>query len=138
MPDNDKARGVHDGREWSVSGPAPAGECYPKTDSYTWGEFAGLAIEMGGYSDLSLVDPYTGRRFWCGYAFKCDEHARALNQAEPGEAAMAVYAQSSDCGDCHAVTFYAALRGTIATAEAVGFPDRFRDAPDDLGAEANA
>lgn len=31
---------------------------------HVWGGFAGLAIELGGYQDLELVDPYTGRRLW--------------------------------------------------------------------------
>lgn len=39
---------------------------YPKNDSYTWGEFACAAFEIGGYSDMTLVDPYSGSRFWVG------------------------------------------------------------------------
>lgn len=35
---------------------------YPKTDVYTFGEFAGAVIELGGYGDVSWVDPYTGDR----------------------------------------------------------------------------
>lgn len=31
---------------------------------HVWGGFAGLAIELGGYQDVELVDPYTGRRLW--------------------------------------------------------------------------
>lgn len=38
---------------------------YPKTGTHTWGAFAGLAIELGGYGDVELVDPYSGSRFWC-------------------------------------------------------------------------
>lgn len=44
--------------------PAYAGHVgYPQAATYTWGEFAGLAIEFGGYGDISAVDPYTGERF---------------------------------------------------------------------------
>lgn len=39
---------------------------YPKNDQYQWGEFALMAFELGGYSDISMVDPYTGTRFWVG------------------------------------------------------------------------
>lgn len=39
---------------------------YPKNDQYQWGEFAFAAIELGGYSDMSLVDPMTGTRLWVG------------------------------------------------------------------------
>jgi hypothetical protein len=38
---------------------------YPQTETHTWGAFAGMAIELGGYSDVELVDPYSGSRFWC-------------------------------------------------------------------------
>lgn len=33
-------------------------------EQFTWNMFPGLAIELGGYNDVELVDPYTGRRFW--------------------------------------------------------------------------
>lgn len=46
-----------------------AGPHYPQADTHTWGAFATLAIECGGYGDLEAVDPYTGRRChtyaWC-------------------------------------------------------------------------
>lgn len=42
----------------------PPEDCYPKNGTHTWGAFACLAIEMGGYGDFEIVDPYTGRRFW--------------------------------------------------------------------------
>lgn len=41
---------------------------YPNVDSHTWGEFAYLAIEAGGYSDLTAVSPYTGARL---HTFAC-------------------------------------------------------------------
>lgn len=117
------------GREWSVSGQAPRNRCYPKAGSYTWGEFAGLAIEMGGYSDLSAIDPYTGRRFWLGSALRCDEHSLALAKAEPGDAAMAVYGQTHDCGPCHG-SILTGIRRLLDAMEAAGFPDAFRDEHD--------
>lgn len=44
--------------------PGPANYVgYPKAD-HAWAMFAGLAIELGGYGDVELVDPYTGNRFW--------------------------------------------------------------------------
>ena len=33
---------------------------YPQADAHTWGAFAYLAIEMGGYGDLEVVNPYNG------------------------------------------------------------------------------
>ncbi len=35
---------------------------YPKNDRYIWGEFAVLAIETGGYRDLSAINPLNGAR----------------------------------------------------------------------------
>lgn len=64
------------GDGWSVRhGSEDKTRCYPTTDTYTWSEFAGVAIhdgegkpvaavEMGGYCDLSMVDPYTLQRLW--------------------------------------------------------------------------
>lgn len=40
----------------------PGTAVYPQADSYTWGEFADLAIELGGYGDITAVNPYTGTR----------------------------------------------------------------------------
>lgn len=117
------------GREWQVSHPMPKDKCYPKTDSYTWGEFAGLAIEMGGYSDLSAIDPYTGRRFWLGSALRCDEHSLALAKAEPGDAAMAVLRQVFECEACHAPAV-TGIRRLLDAMEAAGFPSAFRDEHD--------
>lgn len=51
--------------ECSVTEPKDKTECYPAVETHTWGAFAGLAIELGGYGDLELIDPYSGRRFWC-------------------------------------------------------------------------
>jgi hypothetical protein len=35
---------------------------YPQAQAHTWGAFAFLAIEAGGYGDLEAVNPYTGVR----------------------------------------------------------------------------
>jgi hypothetical protein len=42
------------------------GPHYPNVGHHTWGEFAYLAVEAGGYSDLTAIDPYTGNRLWVG------------------------------------------------------------------------
>lgn len=57
-------------RSWSIDGPTD-GPHWPDRDSqsHTWGAFAGLAVELGGYGDLILVDPTDGRRLWIGDAF---------------------------------------------------------------------
>lgn len=117
------------GREWHVSKPMSRDRCYPKAGSYTWGEFAGLVIEMGGYSDLSAIDPYTGRRFWLGSALRCDEHSLALAKAEPGDAAMAVFGQVRDCESCHG-SVLTGIRRLLDAMESAGFPDAFRDEHD--------
>jgi len=109
------------GREWSVSSPVPKQECYPQAGSHTWSEFAGLAIEMGGYSDLTAIDPYTGRRFCLGQAFTCDRHSAALAAAKPGDQAIAVYDEQSGCGECSA-PFFTAIRRLLDAMEAAGFP----------------
>jgi len=46
------------------------GPHYPQTDSYTWGAFAYLAIEAGGYRDLEVVNPHNGERLWVGDALR--------------------------------------------------------------------
>ncbi len=42
---------------------------YPKSDSHQFGEFAGPVFEMGGYSDITIVNPYNGNRLWVSQAF---------------------------------------------------------------------
>lgn len=65
------------GDGWSIhAGTDDKTRCYPTAESYTWGAFAGLAIEsggqpvaaveLGGYGDLEMVDPYTMQRLWVG------------------------------------------------------------------------
>jgi hypothetical protein len=56
-------------RDVHISEVRPREECYPKRDQFIWNEFALGAVEMGGYNDITFVDPYTGRRFWMGHAF---------------------------------------------------------------------
>lgn len=51
--------------ECSVTAGIAREYCYPKVEVHTWQEFAGFAVEMGGYGDLTMIDPYSGRRFWC-------------------------------------------------------------------------
>lgn len=46
---------------WVTESPATSGPFWPKTSTHTWNAFPYLAIEAGGYRDLSLTDPYTGR-----------------------------------------------------------------------------
>lgn len=48
--------------EITVERGRPSDEHYPKAGSHLWNEFAYLAIEAGGYSDLTAVNPYTGDR----------------------------------------------------------------------------
>lgn len=40
------------------------GPHWPKVDTHTWGAFAYLAIEAGGYRDLEVVNPCNGERMW--------------------------------------------------------------------------
>lgn len=37
-------------------------ERYPAAGVHTWQEFAGVAVEFGGYGDATLIDPWSGRR----------------------------------------------------------------------------
>lgn len=37
---------------------------YPKSDAHTWNAFAGLAIELGGYNDATVIDPYSGDQLY--------------------------------------------------------------------------
>lgn len=117
------------GREYHVSGePVNPDKCYPRQGHHIWNEFAGLAIEMGGYSDLTAVDPYTGRRFWLEHAFWCDEHAAAVAAAEPGDAAVAVYVAVQSCDGCHG-SVIVAIRRLLDAMEQAGFPDNYREDP---------
>ncbi len=50
--------------EWSETAGLPDHVGWPQSETHTWGAFAGLAVELGGYSDIELVDPGTGSRFW--------------------------------------------------------------------------
>jgi hypothetical protein len=61
-----------DGTKYEVSEALPADQTYPRAAVYTFGEFAGpvieaggrpaAVVEFGGYGDVSLTDPWTGRR----------------------------------------------------------------------------
>jgi hypothetical protein len=48
--------------EVTVTRGRPSDPHYPAARAHEWGEFAYLAIEAGGYSDLTAVNPYTGDR----------------------------------------------------------------------------
>lgn len=60
------------GYEYDISVDS-AVDAYPKSHSYEWQEFAGLAVELGGYSDLTLINPYTGQRLWVAGALRQEE-----------------------------------------------------------------
>lgn len=49
--------------------PETPGPHYPQRDTYQFQEFAGLVFELGGYGDVTLCDPYTGRRLHLMHAF---------------------------------------------------------------------
>lgn len=52
-------------REVTVGPPDPdQSRVYPKTDVYHFQEFAGPVFEFGGYSDITMIDPWSGRRLW--------------------------------------------------------------------------
>jgi hypothetical protein len=114
------------GRDWKIiQGARPENGGY---NDHVWQEFAGLAIEMGGYSDITAIDPYSGRRFWLSDAFKCDVHTAMLKNAKPGEEAIAVYQASHECGDC-GDSLYNAVRRLLDAMQAVGFPGKPADEP---------
>ncbi len=68
-------------------------DTYPRTDTYQFQEFAGYVFELGGYGDMSIIDPYTRVRLWVG---------DALNQN---------------------TTIWDSMRKVIDVAEAVGWPE---------------
>jgi len=120
------AGATEQGRDWKIiQGDRPQSGAY---DNHVWQEFAGLAIEVGGYSDLTAIDPYSGRRFWLGDAYRCNTHTAMLKAAKPGEEALAVYQASHECGDCGG-TMIAAIRRLLDAMEAVGFPGKPADEP---------
>lgn len=55
-----------------VTEPVDPARTYPRSGSHEWSEFAFLAIEQGGYGDITAIDPYTGRRFWLSQEYKPD------------------------------------------------------------------
>lgn len=70
-------------REPSITPGDPGEPHYPQATAHTWGAFAGLAIELGGYGDLEVVDPYNGDRLWIPDAFggpSANEMANALRR----------------------------------------------------------
>jgi hypothetical protein len=108
------------GRDWKITqGTKPSNGGY---HDHVWQEFAGIAIELGGYSDITAIDPYSGRRFWLSDAFRCDQHTAQLKAATPGDEAIAVYQAAHECADCSG-TFFNAIRRLLDAMEAVGFPE---------------
>lgn len=69
-------------------------DTYPKNDQYQFQEFAGPVFELGGYADISLIDPYTLRRLWVADALSYDDAS---------------------------ITIYDAMRKAIDVAEAIDF-----------------
>ena len=61
-----------DGRSYSVTPGNPDEVHYPSKDTYQFNEFAALVVELGGYGDISLIDPYTGSRLWVADVFTSD------------------------------------------------------------------
>lgn len=53
------------GDGWSVKA-GTAGPHYPDAPAHTWNAFAGMAIELGGYGDMTMIDPYSGQQLWMG------------------------------------------------------------------------
>lgn len=89
-----------EGHEFVVGGREATYEAWPQSDTHTWGMFAGLAVELGGYCDVELIDPGTGRTFW----FQPADH-RELAKSPEG------------------FPFARVLRQAIEAAEAVGWFD---------------
>jgi hypothetical protein len=68
-------------------------DVYPKTGTYEFGEFAGPVFELGGYGDMTMVDPYTLERLWVAHVFNGED-----------------------------TSLFEAMRRVIDVAEAIGFP----------------
>ena len=105
-----------------ISDELPAAQCYPKTDSYTFGEFAGPVIEYGGYADMTMVDPYTSRRLWVADVFASSEGVtiyQAMRQVidvaeQTGFMAGDIEAQAQADGDEHTPTGPVSLHHKLA------------------------
>lgn len=87
------------------------GTGYPQVEAHTWGEFAGAVFELGGYGDMTLIDPYTGSRMAVMRVFESDEAATAWFDSISERLAQAP--ARSD--------FYRAMRRVIDVAEANSF-----------------
>lgn len=97
------AAGTKHEYRWHV-GPGEEGPgTWPTDDHHTWTEFAGLAVECGGYGDLTLVDPGTGDRLWVSDAFQDAD------------------ADTTKFGESGTRYFTAALRRALDVADAVNF-----------------
>lgn len=45
-------------------GRLPADQVYPTNDRYQFQEFPLVVIELGGYQDATIINPYSGERLW--------------------------------------------------------------------------
>jgi len=94
---------------------------YPQRDSYTWSEFALMAIEQGGYGDATLVNPYTGARLWVGSIHDAEgPHAEFFAQLRTKHAAKAPESTEYAPGR-RSVNTYEVLRHLINIAEEQGW-----------------
>jgi hypothetical protein len=77
----------------------PAERLYPKTGVYQFTGQPGPVFEMGGYNDMTVIDPLTGARHYV---------ARAMTDGQP---------------------LVSVMRGVIASAEAAGFMSGYGPTP---------
>jgi hypothetical protein len=47
----------------------PDKDVYPANDQYQFQEWPAFVFEIGGYGDMTMVDPYTLHRLWVADAF---------------------------------------------------------------------
>lgn len=87
-------RRTEDGHTYRVMPADGSRPTYPAAKAHTWGTFAGLVVELGGYNDVELIDPYTGGSFW-------------FSPANPGDGPFSLLK---------------VLRQAIDAAEAAGWP----------------
>lgn len=46
------------------------GPHYPKSETHTWGAFAGLALELDGYNGVEVIAPWTGKVLYVPNVFR--------------------------------------------------------------------
>lgn len=52
--------------------PSREGPHYPQSPIHTWGAFAGLALELDGYSGVEVIAPWSGKMLYVPDAFRSD------------------------------------------------------------------